>query len=274
MLLVSISITTSAFANQANWNPKSSERLIKLPINVLEKQLEHDFNKSDLGQAMKATNQEIKGSNAQIKELTESARNADGELLTELQHQTLVAKKQYIENVGEKINIKRKRVNTMLRVYEGMLQKINSDNNFKDEATLELVELQNQATQRFESVITKVDDVIFSDFTAKQSKYSKKYAKNQQAIEQLIAKLDRHDMNVNQGDNPQNKIEYLQQAIIEVQGELAILEQEETILGYMAKIVALDAMALAETSLDKALADGAQVQKDYAIADDINLFLN
>ena len=41
----------------------------------------------------------------------------------------------------------------------------------------------------------------------------------------------------------------------DTESELAILQQEETILGYMAKLVALDAMALSEEGLNAEIAD-------------------
>ena len=49
------------------------------------------------------------------------------------------------------------------------------------------------------------------------------------------------------------KQEFLRQAVADTQAELAIVDQEETILGYMAKLIALDALALTEA----VAADGA-----------------
>ena len=42
------------------------------------------------------------------------------------------------------------------------------------------------------------------------------------------------------------KQEFLRQMVAETQADLALVDQEETILGYMAKLIALDAMALTE----------------------------
>ena len=46
--------------------------------------------------------------------------------------------------------------------------------------------------------------------------------------------------------------------VADTQAGLAILDQEETILGYMAKLVALDALALSEQALDAEMADSDQ----------------
>ncbi len=45
---------------------------------------------------------------------------------------------------------------------------------------------------------------------------------------------------------PVSREEYLRQLLAEAQGDLAIVEQESLILGHMAKLVSLDALALAE----------------------------
>ena len=47
-------------------------------------------------------------------------------------------------------------------------------------------------------------------------------------------------------DRPATKKEYLRHLISETEAELQVLERENAILGYMAKLVALDAMALSE----------------------------
>ena len=70
-----------------------------------------------------------------------------------------------------------------------------------------------------------------------------------------------------------NKQEYIQQLLSDTQSEIAILEQEETILGYMAKLVALDALTLSEEALDAELAD-SDIPSDKGPAEAANLFLN
>ena len=56
------------------------------------------------------------------------------------------------------------------------------------------------------------------------------------------------------------------------QSEISILEQEETILGYMAKLVALDALSLSEEALDAELAD-SEVPTNSGPAEAAELFL-
>ena len=84
------------------------------------------------------------------------------------------------------------------------------------------------------------------------------HGKNVGAIEKLMGRINEHKMNA-QAETEDGRVlsreEQLRRMAGEVQAELALLDQEETILGYMAKLVALDAMALSEESLDAELAD-------------------
>jgi hypothetical protein len=67
------------------------------------------------------------------------------------------------------------------------------------------------------------------------------------------------------------KEDYVRQLATNAEAEMALLDQEGTILGYMAKLVALDAMALAENlgNLDPYEEDIV----DKGINDDIELFI-
>ena len=83
------------------------------------------------------------------------------------------------------------------------------------------------------------------------------------AIEKLVQAIKSHPM----AQGPEidgrevTKEEFLRQLIQQTDTELAIMDQEENILGYMAKLVALDAMALSEEVL-AAEADEYGVEED------------
>ena len=84
-----------------------------------------------------------------------------------------------------------------------------------------------------------------------------KYAENAAAIEKLYARIQNHRMNTDVQVEGQEvtKSEYVRHLLTESQADMALLKQEETILGYMAKNVAFDALALSEVTLDAELAD-------------------
>ena len=97
-----------------------------------------------------------------------------------------------------------------------------------------------------ESAVAKVDLKIFDSPMTNQSRYAQEYAKNVVAIERLLQAINRHPMSAGAEINgqPVSKKEYLHQLLAESEAELQIIDQEETVLGYMAKLVALDALAL------------------------------
>jgi hypothetical protein len=72
---------------------------------------------------------------------------------------------------------------------------------------------------------------------------------------------------------PKTKAEHVRQMVADTQAGLAILDQEETILGYMAKLVAFGAMALSEDALDAELAD-SDVEPVKGPAAAVDFFVN
>ncbi len=67
-------------------------------------------------------------------------------------------------------------------------------------------------------------------------------------MQELVAAINAHPMNAAPAIDglPVTRAEYLRQLIAENQGDLAIIGQERAILGHMAKLVSLDALALSE----------------------------
>ena len=59
---------------------------------------------------------------------------------------------------------------------------------------------------------------------------------------------------------------------IEAEAELALAAQDDLVLGYMAKLVALDAMALSEEAIDAELADSA-LPTNSSPHDAVNFFM-
>ncbi len=86
---------------------------------------------------------------------------------------------------------------------------------------------------------------------AKESRYAAAYAVNLAAIERLSAAVKAHPMNHEARSDTAglSKEDHLRGLIAGAEAELANLDQEATILGFMAKLVSLDAMALSEDVL-------------------------
>ena len=78
---------------------------------------------------------------------------------------------------------------------------------------------------------------------------------------------------LNPGGSVKDRIGY--QMVADAESELALIEQENAILGYMAKLVALDAMDLSEQAMDADLATlntagGSSINPSQAVTFFIN----
>ena len=156
-----------------------------------------------------------------------------------------------------------------------MLAQMSQDKAGETPAKRELIKNQDAARSRFESSLPAVDMAVFRSSTAPESKYSVKYSENVAAIEQLVARIQNHKMNsaiISDGEQI-TKQDYLRQMLADSQAELAIRDQEDSILGHMAKLVSLDAMGLAEETMDADLAAG-EVPGKTALAHAIQYFMS
>ncbi len=258
-----------------DWTPQSSEKLVKLPSTYLKKSLDSDFADSELGLAIEKINEESNLKIQTLKDLNFAATQSEGEVRTELRHQLLAEKRAYIDIMSRKHKMYKKHLATKERLFENMLKQLGERKGGMTESRRLLVENQEAASKRFKASITKVDVQLFGDASIPESKYGKKYAKNMSAIEKLVKRIESHKMNasVSVDGQPLTKEEYIRQLLAETQSEIAITDQEETIIGYMAKLVALDALSLSEEALDQELRDSDEPFRNGP-ARDVELFLN
>ncbi|MCW9035536.1 MAG: hypothetical protein OQJ97_15055 [Rhodospirillales bacterium] len=256
-----VGVTASQIASAAtngnpSWRPQSSERLVKLPASYLKKSIDHDFKQSELGLALQNTDENIGLKAKTLNDLQSAVGQSQGEVQDELRHQFLGEKRDYIQLMSQRNELKRKHLVTKRRLFETMLEKVADSKNVSP-VRQELMDKQDEAMQRFESSFDKVDMRLFKNGMAADSKYGQKHHENVSAIEKLMSRIQGHRMNSIPEDDgrPLTHEEQLRRMASNVQAEIALLDQEEGILGYMAKLVALDAMALAEESLDAELSD-------------------
>lgn len=252
-------LATAAPVGAETWQPVASDKLVRLPANYLEKAIESDYRESALAAEVAQLESDISGKVTSMSELKSAIARAEGPVRTELQHQFLVKKRDYIAAMGARIGKTRQMLDTKVRLYENLLAKLNVKNRNVTPAQEALMETQQAARARFESGFAEVDMKLFGSPLTSESKYGEEYAKNIAAIESLVEAIKAHPMNteLDPATAGRDKAAYLQGLIADAQADLAIATQEENILGYMAKLVALDAMALSETVLDQEMADGA-----------------
>ncbi len=235
-------------AEEATWSPRASERLIKLPSNFLKKAIEQDYAKSSLAAAVRETEEKMNLKVRTLEDLRGAMEKAEGDLRIELRHQFLAEKRAYLDLVADHQSLRRRHARTKIRIYENLLGKIKRDNTALTPQRAALIDKQTAARARFENTIAKVDAKLFRSSLMTESKYAREYAKNVTAIEQLVQAVNAHPMN----EQPKrdgaivSREDFLHQMIGDNEATIAVLDQEQSILGYMAKLVALDAMALSE----------------------------
>lgn len=266
-----------AATDSPNWAPTASERLVKLPTVYLKKSIDRDFQSSGLAAAIRDRTDELGTTQQTILELQDAMDMAEGDVRIELKHQLLAHKQAFVQALGARIDLQRREAETRARLYQNLLDKISADEAAMTPARQELVAAQQLARQRFESAIGDVDMNVFGS-VAEMSRYSEKYAENRAAIDALSAKIAAHPMNrmpVFDGEEMDRKT-YLQRLAEDSRTTLALLTQEEELLGYMGKLVALDAMALHD-EIATAQAEEQGFDPDQAgveLSDAARLFLN
>ncbi|MEE2760755.1 MAG: hypothetical protein VYE18_04860 [Pseudomonadota bacterium] len=252
-------VPAQAVTNVGNpvWNPRASEKLIKLPSTVFKKSIDHDFRESGLGIAIRSLEDDERLKVKTLIDLRNAIDSAEGEIQIELRHQLLAEKRAYVELVAQKNDLQKKHIRTKQKLFERMLKSMGERQASLTPARRELIQRQEAAQARFKSSFDNVDAVIFKTVIGRESKYTVKYAENAAAIEKLYARIQNHRMNTDVQVEGQEvtKSEYVRHLLTESQADMALLKQEETILGYMAKNVAFDALALSEVTLDAELAD-------------------
>lgn len=256
-----IAISVPAYSNTANepvWQPEASERLEKLPAKYIKKSLEQDFLESELGQAVRDVEAELTLKSETLTDLEMAIKSTNGEMQRDLKHQYLVEKREFVDLVTRKIELRRMALEKQSEIFESLLQRSLKSNANLGGGRKGLIEKQKLARSRFEASISEVDMRLMEKTATHQSKYSEEFTRNLNAIESLSLAIKNHAMNpVSQGnDRLLTTDNYLKQLISETQFKLQLLDQEETILGYMAKLVALDANALSQEFDNSQYANG------------------
>lgn len=202
---------------------------------------------------------------ATLEDLSRAEQAADGDLRLDLRQQLLGEKQAFIRIMGDRQRLERERTNTRLRLLHSLIGELDRGQTSATTDGEKIRASQVAARERFESSLTKVDDVLFASGMAPDSRYAKAHADNLASIEQLRRAIANHPMNQAPSLEGKDltKREYLEGLAMEDEAHLAILEQEEQVLGFMAKLVALDALAFAD-ELDRTDRDTSETSKPTA----------
>ena len=266
-----------AIESAPTWNPVSSEKLIRLPGNFLEKAMDRSFATSPLGTELGRINDRLHGQAATLRELQSAVRATDDPGV-ELQHQFLEAKSQYLDAMEAQQGLRRNALEKRLAVYREAADRLRRNARAaRDPVARELVDRQQAARARMEASAQRVDETLALIAREDGGDYAEDYQRNLAEIERLKATIDGHEMQ--RGPRVAGKTvtreAYLRHLIVQAEAELGLLAQEETVLGYMARLVALDARAL-ETEITLSIADasGSELSATPRAADVTELFVD
>jgi hypothetical protein len=115
------------------------------------------------------------------------------------------------------------------------------------EKSSEFLNNKNLAIKRAQKLDFKILENTSYNLS-KKSKYFEQYQVNKDAVAKLKLAIQNHPMSNKAAlsKDPKNKMDAINNYIHNIETEIAVLEMKEEMINYMAKIVALDAMSLAE----------------------------
>tara|TARA_B100000963_G_scaffold336387_1_gene331376 strand:- start:902 stop:1765 length:864 start_codon:yes stop_codon:yes gene_type:complete len=241
------SFSSLANSNVEEWKPQIVEKMYILPPQHLNKVLNNDFNKSILALNLQNKDELIKNKIDKITELSSLLPGASIEETLEIKHQIIINKRDYIKDMNDLLEMKKQKLATKKMIFNKIEKKINQKS-FTNKANNLFLDNKNNAIERAQKIDFKILEST-SHNTSKKSKYFEQYQVNKDAINSLKLAIEKHPMSKQNvlSKDPKNKMEAIRSYIHNIETEIAVLEMKEQIINYMAKIVALDAMQLAES---------------------------
>ena len=273
LLFVSQMQTAVAFAEiDQQWRPQLSEKILLLPPKHMNDAIEQDFSKSGLAQNMTSVETQLSDQVSAIDQLKQNLSRYNGQEQIEARHQIIVGKKTYIELLGQQIDLKRERLHTKLGLLKRLDRNLSRDTAQQKTAS-DVVQLQAYAKSRIEGISSKLREQIALETLTKETNFSKAFDKNMAAISALKDAIANHRMQSRLGlDSGATKADMLRQLMLDTEADLALIEIETELLGHMAHLLSLDAMALAEDVAAQSFTVATKAQIYSSPSDAVLLF--
>ena len=285
-----------------DWQPSASETLIRMPAKYIDASIENNFQQSPLASGIHALDAQIQ---LEVVRMHESykvvSELADEQPLSEKniesRHQFLTAKSNYLGLLHEKQQLSERVLHKKAALYQRVLKKLKKNKaDAGDPVSMALVEKQKSARVRLQRTTERVDSLLSQPLTNmgvgvstagavpssttpaayKPSKYQREYSENLAKVQQLKQAIQQHSSNENPVLDGQSldREQYMRYLLSHVDSELALLDQERLMLGYMAKLVALDAQALEhEISYVEPDGDAMAIKAQMRIANTAGMFI-
>ena len=273
LVVVSQMQTAVAFAEiDQQWRPQLSEKILLLPPKHMNDAIEQDFSKSGLAQNMTSVETLLSDQVSAIDQLKQNLSRYNGQEQIEARHQIIVGKKTYIELLGQQIDLKRERLHTKLGLLKRLDRNLSRDTAQQKTAS-DVAQLQADAKKRIEGISSKLREQIALEPFTKETNFSKAFDKNMVAISALKDAIANHRMQSRLGlDSGATKADMLRQLMLDTEADLALIEIETELLGHMAHLLSLDAMALAEDVAAQSFTVATKAQIYSSPSDAVLLF--
>lgn len=253
-VLLTLGASQMALANgsqfgpaSSDWKPVASDKLIKLPANIIEKRIQKDFQASPMATRMTELDVEMQEKVAVIKSIIDVMPELEGQAAQNQRFELLQYKSEYLDSLQESHNLHQSALEKKQTLYKNVLDKLRlQSGKMSNNEAYKIQQAQIAARQRMEKVSEQVDQSLMHLGLEKSSPYTDEYSKNLNQIENLKMAINRHQANQSPKMNGVEitSEEYLRQLLMSVSTEQSLLDQETLMLSYMAKLVALDAEAL------------------------------
>jgi hypothetical protein len=265
--------TAVAFAQiDQQWRPQLSEKILLLPPKHMNDAIEQDFSKSGLAQNMTSVEGQLSDQVSAINQLKQNLSRYDEQEQIEARHQIIVGKKTYIELLGQQIDLKRERLHTKLGLLKRLDRNLSRDT-AQQKVASDVAQLQADAKSRIEGISSKLREQIALEPLTKETNFSKAFEKNMAAISALKDAIASHRMQSRLGlDSGATKSDVLRQLMLDTEADLALIGIETELLGHMAHLLSLDAMALAEDVAAQSFTVAMKAQTYSSPSDAVPLF--
>lgn len=240
------SMTSFANNNLGEWKPQIVEKMYILPPKHLNKVLNNDFNRSLLALNLQNTDNNIKNKIEKISKLNSLLSGTSKDENLEVKHQIIVNKRDYIKDMNNLLIMKKQKLSTK-KIFFQRIKKNMQRKSINSEKSSDFLNNKNLAIKRAQKLDFKILENTSYNLS-KKSKYFEQYQVNKDAVEKLKLAIQNHPMSNKStlSKDPKNKMDAINNYIHNIESEIAVLEMKEEMINYMAKIVALDAMGLAE----------------------------
>jgi hypothetical protein len=225
---------------------------------------------------MQTLDEDIQSTVTTIGKLQENQHLYEGEESFEVTHQIIAGKRDYLEMMSGQLDLKRQQLETKRSLYQRLMRQARASSIQSPQVEQHHLAI-DAARVRSGAVETQLRDELFFSTNLEESKFGSEYAENRAAIEQLRSAISNHPANqqiVINGE-PITKAEELNGLMLGVEAELALLSMEEEVIGYMAKLLSLDAMAFAEKVAEASWQsdDGSIMQPSESPRQNLKMFI-